>query len=88
MKCPKCGTEMVHGCIAAKRGDIEVFWAPKSFFQKHWLHRYLHTNHKIEDEGGIVIKAHSRRLGGTHSSSYGCKNCKIILVDCKWDEQN
>ena len=88
MKCPRCGIEMEQGCVASYRGDGEVFWAPKSFFQKHWLHRYLHTNRKIEKEGGLVIKTHSQSIRGTHSSSYGCKKCKMILVDCNWDEQN
>ena len=80
MKCPKCGKDMVLGEIADGRGDTSFYWAPKEFFDKHWANAYSHTKKTVEEEEGIIIKANSRvqRV----AASYGCKECKMIVVDC------
>ena len=80
MKCPKCGKEMLLGEMANGRGDTSFYWAPKSFFDKHWVNPYSHTKKTIEEEGGMIIKANSR-LQNT-SKCYACKDCKLSVVDC------
>ena len=80
MKCPKCGNDMVLGEIASGCGNTMVYWAPKSFFDKHWLNTYSHTKKTIETENGILIKINSKIQ--KNSTCYGCKECKFILVDC------
>lgn len=80
MKCPKCGKDMVLGEIANGRGDTSVYWAPKAFFDKHWINTYNHTKKTIENEEGIIIKANSKLQ--KIPASFGCKECRVIVVDC------
>ena len=80
MKCPKCGMQMEPGEIASGRGDVWVYWAPKSFFDKHWFNSYCHTKKTVQDEGGIVIKMNDKLQ--TPAVAYGCKECNLIIVDC------
>lgn len=80
MKCPKCGNDMVLGEIANIRGDTSFYWAPKEFFDKHWFNTYNHSKKTVEDEGGMLIKANSKLQ--KNSSCYGCKDCRLIIVDC------
>ena len=82
MKCPRCGMEMEQGRVVAKRGDETLFWAPYSFFNKHILwYKFLHRDSVIEKEGGIVITSNSTRR--MNSASYGCKKCRMLVLDCK-----
>ena len=80
MKCPTCSKNMVLGEIANSRGDTSFYWAPKAFFDKHWFNTYSHTKKTVEDEGGILIKA-NRKLQKV-AVCYGCRDCKLIVVDC------
>ena len=81
MNCPRCGKEMERGRVATFRGDNELFWAPQAFFDKHWLNKYFHMNRTIEAEGGMIITTNSRAK--MNAMSYGCKKCKMIVLDCK-----
>lgn len=80
MKCPKCGKDMVLGEIFNSRGDSLFYWAPKTFFDKHWANAYCHRRKTIENEGGIMIKAN--RNWQKVSACYGCKECNMIVIDC------
>lgn len=80
MKCPKCGKEMQIGEIASCRGDSKLFWLPKTFTEKHWFNTYSHSAEKIESEGGMIIKGNCKIK--TVTPSYGCTDCKLIVVDC------
>ena len=80
MKCPKCGIQMEPGEIAGGRGDAWVYWAPKSFLDKHWFNSYCHTKKAVQDEGGIIIKMNNKLR--TPAVAYGCRECNLIIVDC------
>lgn len=80
MTCPKCGAEMVSGEINTARGDSWIYWAPKAFFDAHWLNPYQHTRRTIEREGGLAVKTNGRIQ--TPSTAYACAACKLIMIDC------
>lgn len=40
MNCPKCGKEMTLGEIANTRADYAFYWAPRTFFDRHWANPY------------------------------------------------
>lgn len=80
MNCPKCDKDMILGEIANIRGDTSLYWAPKTFFDKHWLNTYNHTKKTIEAEGGIITKTNSKWQKA--AVCYGCTDCKLIVVDC------
>lgn len=81
MKCPKCGNSMEPGEIASGRGDTWAYWAPKTFFDKHWFNTYCHTKKTISEGGGMIIRTN----GKLHKASvcYGCRECKVVVVDCQ-----
>ena len=79
MNCPKCCKEMTLGEIANTRADYAFFWAPKTFFDRHWANPYCHFRKTIEAAGGVMLKANSKLR--QVPDSYGCTDCKLIIVD-------
>ena len=85
MKCPKCGKDMLLGAIFNGRGDARLNWVPKDFFDKHWFNSYNHTKKTIQEEGGMVIKGYNKF--GDSDICYGCKECNLVVIDCKQEEK-
>ncbi len=79
MICPKCGKEMQLGEMSSGRGDLWLYWAPKAFFEKHWINTYSHRKKTIEQEDGIIIRTNNKLQ--KVNVAYGCKDCKMIVVD-------
>jgi len=75
---------MEAGEIANGRGDAWVYWAPKSFLDKHWINPYSHTKKTVRDEGGMIIKTNNRLH--TAAVAYGCRECNLVIVDCHSNE--
>lgn len=80
MKCPKCGENMVPGEVVNNH-FVDVFWLPKTFFEKSLLGVAWPFKKAIKKNEGMIIKTHNNVSEA--SRSYGCLKCKLVIVECE-----
>ena len=88
MKCPKCGNDMLIGEIgisAFSKGMPAMFWAPKEVFNR--MIPQAITMKKAVSEGGVQIK-YGNGLTSNRLAGYICKECKCVLMDNAFNDQD